>query len=131
TKIVLKAGQTSITLEGGNITFACPGTFSVKGSSHAFAGGASSPAYTPPLPGEQFLVPEVLKKDMFNEQFHLVAEDGETPLINRRYRISASHGQKWEGLSDSDGLTERIYTDAAIDLSIEVFPADTAKRVIE
>ncbi|NMM08674.1 MAG: type VI secretion system tip protein VgrG, partial [Polaromonas sp.] len=31
TQIVLKAGQTSITLDGADITFACPGTFSVKG----------------------------------------------------------------------------------------------------
>jgi len=32
-KIVLQAGQSSVTLEGGNITFACPGNFSVKGGS--------------------------------------------------------------------------------------------------
>jgi type VI secretion system secreted protein VgrG len=47
-KIVLQAGQSSVTLEGGNITFACPGTFSVKGASHAFAGGAAaSPSQHP------------------------------------------------------------------------------------
>ncbi|MFX5476789.1 DUF2345 domain-containing protein, partial [Acinetobacter baumannii] len=40
-KIVLQAGQASVTLEGGHITFACPGTFSVKGATHAFPGGAS------------------------------------------------------------------------------------------
>jgi type VI secretion system secreted protein VgrG len=49
TQIVLKAGQTSITLDGANITFACPGTFSVKGSGHSLAGGASSPALLPKL----------------------------------------------------------------------------------
>jgi len=42
-KIVLQAGQSSVTLEGGNITFACPGKFSVKGSGQAFTGpGLSS-----------------------------------------------------------------------------------------
>nr|GEU80231.1 hypothetical protein [Tanacetum cinerariifolium] len=32
-KIVLQAGQSTVTLEGGNITFACPGNFTVKGGS--------------------------------------------------------------------------------------------------
>ena len=37
--IALKAGQTSITLDGGDITFKCPGTFSVKGSAHSLDSG--------------------------------------------------------------------------------------------
>lgn len=51
-KIVLQAGQASITLEGGNIMFACPGTFSVKGGQHVFEGGASKTANLRNLPGE-------------------------------------------------------------------------------
>jgi type VI secretion system secreted protein VgrG len=39
-KIVLQAGQSAITLEGGDITFACPGKFSVKGGKHLFDSGA-------------------------------------------------------------------------------------------
>jgi type VI secretion system secreted protein VgrG len=35
-KITLMAGQSSVTLEGGNITFACPGKFTVKGAQHTF-----------------------------------------------------------------------------------------------
>jgi type VI secretion system secreted protein VgrG len=49
-QIVLKAGQSSITLDGANITFACPGTFSVKGSGHSLGGGASAAASLPVLP---------------------------------------------------------------------------------
>lgn len=49
-KIVLQAGQSSVTLEGSNITFACPGTFSVKGSGNAFIGPGSSPAELEALP---------------------------------------------------------------------------------
>ncbi|GAB3052464.1 type VI secretion system Vgr family protein [Stenotrophomonas tumulicola] len=41
-KIVLQAGQSRITLEGGDITFACPGNFTVKASEHPFLGGASA-----------------------------------------------------------------------------------------
>ncbi|QYF95750.1 type VI secretion system tip protein VgrG [Massilia sp. PAMC28688] len=48
-KIVLQAGQSSITLDGGDITFACPGNFTVKGSQHPFEGGASNAALLPGL----------------------------------------------------------------------------------
>ena len=49
-RITLYAGGSSITLDGANITFACPGTFSVKGSNHAFVEPASAPAKLPSLP---------------------------------------------------------------------------------
>ncbi|TWI69231.1 type VI secretion system secreted protein VgrG [Pseudoduganella lurida] len=49
-KIVLQAGQSSITLEGGDITFACPGNFTVKGGQHVFDGGSSRAGELPVLP---------------------------------------------------------------------------------
>jgi type VI secretion system secreted protein VgrG len=49
-KIVLQAGQSSVTLEGGNITFACPGKFTVKGGMHLLDKGASKAAELPHLP---------------------------------------------------------------------------------
>lgn len=51
-KIVLQAGESAVTLEGGNITFACPGKFSVKGGKHLFDGGESKTANLLNLPGE-------------------------------------------------------------------------------
>jgi type VI secretion system secreted protein VgrG len=51
-KIVLHACQSSITLEGGDITFACPGNFTVKSTKHDFQGGASKAANLSNLPGE-------------------------------------------------------------------------------
>lgn len=36
-KIVLQAGQASVTIQGSNVTFACPGTFTAKGSGHPFS----------------------------------------------------------------------------------------------
>ena len=48
-KIVLQAGQASITLDGANITFACPGNFSVKGGLHPFGAGGAKPAVLAPL----------------------------------------------------------------------------------
>jgi type VI secretion system secreted protein VgrG len=52
-KIVLQAGQSSITLEGGDITFACPGNFTVKGGQHVFEGGGSASAQLQALPNGQ------------------------------------------------------------------------------
>jgi len=49
-KIVLQARQAAVTLEGGDITFACPGNFSVKGGQHLFEAGASQAAELAPLP---------------------------------------------------------------------------------
>ncbi|QNA99212.1 type VI secretion system Vgr family protein [Massilia sp. Se16.2.3] len=49
-KIVLQAGQSAITLEGGDITFACPGKFSVKGGKHLFDQGAKQSAEFPHFP---------------------------------------------------------------------------------
>ncbi|MEA5175703.1 DUF2345 domain-containing protein, partial [Xanthomonas fragariae] len=49
-KIVLQAGQTRLTLEGGDITFACPGQFTVKASRHPFLGGESGTALIDKLP---------------------------------------------------------------------------------
>lgn len=56
-KIVLQAGQSSVTLDGQNITFACPGTFSVKGAGHAFLGAASNSANLEGLPSAQVNLP--------------------------------------------------------------------------
>jgi type VI secretion system secreted protein VgrG len=52
-KIVIQAGQSAITLEGGNITFACPGNFTVKGGQHLFDEGARQCANLAALPGER------------------------------------------------------------------------------
>ena len=103
TKIVLKAGQTSITLEGANITFACPGTFSVKGSGHFLDGGASSPAVLARLPNSQV--------KLYDEQFQLKTPNGK-PLTGVPYKV--------EGASDhdvahtpKDGKTQRLGGDSS------------------
>ncbi|WP_143702186.1 type VI secretion system Vgr family protein, partial [Xanthomonas oryzae] len=57
-KIVLQAGRTSITLEGGNITFACPGTFTVKAGQHPFMGGEVAPLKLEKLPDTRLKRPE-------------------------------------------------------------------------
>ncbi len=58
-KIVLLAGGASITLDGENITFACPGTFSVKGAKQDWGSAAKGQASLPVLPdGTQAMQPQ-------------------------------------------------------------------------
>ena len=49
-KIVLQAGQTRVTLEGGDVTFECPGSFTVKATEHPFSSGANGSAEIDLLP---------------------------------------------------------------------------------
>jgi type VI secretion system secreted protein VgrG len=63
-KITLMAGQSSVTLEGGNITFTCPGNFTVKGAQHMFDAGANKAAELGKLPDGRVsspICPECLK----------------------------------------------------------------------
>jgi len=106
--IVLKAGQSSIKLEGANITMACPGTFSVKGSGHSFDAGASAPAETPKLPDSRV--------KMFDEQFAMVGPDGE-PLANIPHSINGSDGKEI-AISQDGGKTSRVSTEAGDKLKL-------------
>ena len=52
--ITLTAGQSQIVIEGGDITFSCPGTWTVKGASHDWLGGGSQAASLPAMPTQRF-----------------------------------------------------------------------------
>ncbi len=99
-KIVLQAGQSSVTLEGGNITFACPGTFSVKGSGNAFMGPGSSPAPSQPLPDSRAKV--------FDEQIRALHSDTGQPIANMPYKVEMEDGEVFYGFTDEEGKTMRI-----------------------
>jgi hypothetical protein len=57
----------------------------------------------------------------FNERFHLVMANTDIPIGNRRYIISSSSGERFEGCTDSEGYTQRIRTKTAETLTIELF----------
>ncbi|GAB3752108.1 type VI secretion system Vgr family protein [Lysobacter olei] len=70
-KIVLKAGQTAITLEGGDITFACPGNFTVKASENPFLDAHSNAAVLEALPDGKLRLEhwiEIDHRDVENQQ---------------------------------------------------------------
>jgi type VI secretion system secreted protein VgrG len=49
-KITLNSGGASLVIEGGNMTFHCPGAFTIKAASFAFVGPGNVPAQLPILP---------------------------------------------------------------------------------
>jgi type VI secretion system secreted protein VgrG len=63
----------------------------------------------------------IAARGSFDERFHCLSADGGTPLAHRRYRITAKNGQSWEGVTNSEGLTERVYTESKQALLLEVF----------
>ncbi|MBI2278034.1 MAG: type VI secretion system tip protein VgrG [Dechloromonas sp.] len=96
-KIVLQAGQSSVTLEGGNITFACPGTFSVKGSGSAFLGPGSSPA-------EMAVLPEG-KADAASNWIEVTHHDPDSNAFSGQgYKIHFEGGEVVSGKLNDDGF---------------------------
>lgn len=94
-KIVLQAGQSSVTLEGGDITFACPGKFSVKGGKHTFDQGAKQAAELPHLPDGATEIKNFIALNYRDA-------DGE-PMAGVGYKIRFEDGVVISGKLDKDG----------------------------
>lgn len=110
-KIVLQAGQSAVTLAGGDITFACPGNFSVKGGQHGFDGGASSSAKLTGLPDS--------RAKIYKERVRAIDCLSGKPINGLPYKLKLVNGTEIFGITNNDGLTEEIAT--ADPISVEVF----------
>jgi type VI secretion system secreted protein VgrG len=104
-KIVIQAGQSAITLQGGNITFACPGNFTVKGGKHTFDSGGNQAADLLRLPDTRLKA--------FDEQIRAINELTGEPIIGLPYRLSTASGDVYRGTTDDEGKTIRVMTVAA------------------
>jgi len=111
-KIVLQAGESSITLEGGDITFACPGTFSVKGGQHVFDSGVFSETSLTRLPDS--------RPRLFDEAFVLKDEETGQPLAGYQYRIIRADGSIEPGVTDEKGQTHLVSSVEVEQLKLEV-----------
>jgi type VI secretion system secreted protein VgrG len=111
-KIVLQAGQSAVTLEGQNITFACPGKFSVKGGKHVFDAGARKEASVTRLPDS--------RPKLFDEGFVLRDEDTGSPLPNYPYRIVRADGSIEAGITDAEGRTHVVSSAEIEQINIEI-----------
>lgn len=93
--IVLQSGQCTVRLDGSNLTFACPGTFTVKGGGQEFVDGASQAAALPDLP-----MGEIQPSDL---AFRRVYADG-SPIAGLSYRATLSDGSVLQGATNTAGL---------------------------
>jgi type VI secretion system secreted protein VgrG len=95
-KIELIGGQSSLVLDGGNITFACPGNFQVKSSTHAFLGAGSNAAQLAALPvGLASEKPQDLEL-----HYHY---DDLTPVVGATFKVTFEDGTVREGQLDANG----------------------------
>ncbi|WMJ71446.1 type VI secretion system Vgr family protein [Stenotrophomonas sp. 24(2023)] len=107
-KVVLQAGSSAITLDGGNITFSCPGEFKVKAGEHPFMPGASEPAGIVPLP--RLLSPRMV----YRGKLHVV-DSRDRVLPDTYYRIVTEDGDVLaHGITDDRGRSITVATEKRV-----------------
>ena len=98
--ITLAAGQCQIVLKGGDITFTCPGTWTVKGAMHDWGAGGSNAANSTPLPDSRV--------KLFDEQIRAMSAQTKQPIVGQRYKISLPDGTTMQDVTDETGKTQRM-----------------------
>jgi type VI secretion system secreted protein VgrG len=97
--ITLTAGQSQIVIQGGDITFMCPGNWTGKGAGHEWAGGGSQAASLVALPtGGVRMDPGTIS---IERQYH----DAEA-LAGTPFEAVLSDGSKRTGVLDGAGNAE-------------------------
>jgi type VI secretion system secreted protein VgrG len=126
-KIVLQAGQSSVTLEGGNITFACPGNFTVKGGQHVFEAGSSQAISLPALPSELKSIPimaEIPQPGPHSLRFAFAGADNvikDHSMVSKKYRITDDLGEILaSGSLDDQGRLPRLEFPEAKELVLRI-----------
>ncbi|KIQ19023.1 hypothetical protein RT97_28915, partial [Variovorax paradoxus] len=112
-----KGGQTSIELDGMNITLKMPGLLDVKGASKSFVGPKGSPAQLPALPvGSAELTESRLDQGPYKADYQLFKTDNR-PFELYAYEI---HGRYHELLKSGDtskaGQTSMVNSEVSIGL---------------
>ncbi len=132
-KIVLQAGQTTVTLEGGDITFTCPGNFIVKASQHPFLGGTNNAASLAALPQH------LARLEPYAVRLKLRDETGQA-IQHQALRIWREDGSYEDLQTDVDGTsrvvlsgdrTEQIRVQLADNEEWEVVDPDDADEDTE
>lgn len=94
--ITLTAGQSQIVIEGGDITFSCPGSWTVKGATHDWLGGGSQAASLPAMPSDGAQITDWIELDYRDP------DTGE-PVPSASYEIHFQGGAPFKGTLDSSG----------------------------
>jgi type VI secretion system secreted protein VgrG len=98
-EVWIGAGGSYIQINGSGIINGSPGMILEKGASWDVPGPASMRMPLPDLPGEK----------SFSAQFVLQDRSGAV-LRNYPYRLDAENGPTWYGITDENGLTQRVWT---------------------
>ncbi|MFC3329484.1 DUF2345 domain-containing protein [Xanthomonas fragariae] len=93
------AGGASVTIEGGNLTFACPGTITVQASKKSFVGPVEK-SYKLPVPGATPYKLKYVLRDYTGE-----------PLKSADYAMYLADGSVVTGKTNAQGETEQVITD--------------------
>lgn len=106
--ITLTAGESQIEIKGGDITFTCPGTWTVKAASHDWGGGGRGEAILPLLPaGQVGIAPDPARHDQF---FVLRWANSGRPMKQQAFRIRQSNGSLLSGVTDANGRSPILDT---------------------
>lgn len=106
--ITLSAGQSAILIKGGDITFTCPGSWTVKGATHDWGSGGSGSVNFLALPSE--LVkdrPVVLGNETLVEECYVYERDDGRPIANLPYQTHHDD-QLSVGTTNANGETTYV-----------------------
>ena len=118
-EVVINGGGSYIKFNADGIEQGSKGKFVGHAAKHCFMGANGLQ-----VPSLEDSAINATSLESFDEQFRLISNDGKTPVANKRYRITAEDGNKWEGTSNAEGLTERVSTSSAQKLSLILLPDD-------
>lgn len=96
------AGGSQIIINKNGITFITPAKFEAKAGQHLFKGGNNIISHLPILPK--------INRGNFNLSVQLVNNEN-IPYKNKAYFALTESGKRFEGTTDNEGYTQRIYTD--------------------
>jgi type VI secretion system secreted protein VgrG len=117
------AGGANITIEGGSILVQCPGKLRIAAGKKCFEGPAQADYEVPA--GVRLVEDNLGNFNRFDEQFHVV-DKNDIPVADVGYRIVASTGEIFEGITDAKGFTTRVKTRRPATLEIEILDGSTA-----
>ncbi|WP_440030016.1 DUF2345 domain-containing protein, partial [Chromobacterium amazonense] len=103
-EILLTSGGAYVRIKDGKIELHAPGTVSFKGASHDWSGGTSQHLPIPDLPQP----PGV---ESWDEKLRFVSIADQTPMKDMKYQIKMSDGTIHKGVTNSDGHSDRIFTE--------------------
>lgn len=103
-------GGASVVIEGGNITFQCPGTITVRASAKRFTGPSNMGYEMNAMPGPS----------SFDEEIRIVWPVGGKPVANQAFEVMRSDGSRVRGKTDASGNTGLQKSDFPENLQIHL-----------